>query len=61
MKEVASKILLSIGGTVLGITYMNLEELDLVMAIGLKFTGFVSFVIYLVLNWRKLMDKIKGK
>ena len=55
----ASKILLSIGTTILGITYMNLEQLDLVMAIGLKVTGFISFVIFLILNWKKLMERFK--
>ena len=55
----ASKILLSIGTTILGITYMNLEQIDLVMAIGLKFTGFISFVIFLILNWKKLMERFK--
>lgn len=48
-------------GAVTGISGETLDHLDQILGIILKVTSIISFIIYLILNWKKIWEKLQGK
>jgi hypothetical protein len=40
---------------------LTMSDLDLILAIVLKFVSITSFVIMIIINWHKLRDKFKNE
>jgi len=55
--EPVTKLGIILGSTTLGLT---LADIDLIMAIVLKGVSIISFVIVIVINLPKFIDKVKG-
>ena len=58
VEKILNKTLLILG-TVTGVNGFALTDVDIMLGIGLKLTGFISFGFYVVINWDKVRVKFR--
>lgn len=58
-KQLISDILLFIGAAIVGFSGEVLDNINLLLGIALKAVSIVSFIILIILNWKKIKNKLK--